>query len=439
MNKRPSTPSKAAKTVNYPNVLGTITGGPHLNLDVLQVAVATRPPAIPAGTPFDAMVLLQNAASIDVDAVIRLLVPEIDLTGHKGRFSTKLTKPIRIGLRPGEVGCANLPLLSAPQTAPGSGYKLQVEIQVEQKQRGATRVRDDKGGTPLVLEELSDSRQQDIKAVRGLSYSAATVGRVTGNKATLTASFEVRPAAISSLPQNQELKPAYITLWTMADYPDLEMLLEKANPITSVLLPHLNRGAVFFPLLKATQPRFEGAQFRLWAGECVAIAKLMTLVLETGVPKLAPGETAPQYPRWFSRLARLVVQNPQAASDIEALVGDSLYLDLVYDAALLGFSMLTTVTKEQFGSPDEVKTYVDQILQMLSGKGEPLDLTHAYLPLVLAGIICNTRVTMPQEQTRETISLLADAREKRAGELDSSNKFVFDLADDLIERALEHF
>ncbi len=433
MNKRASQSMKATKPVNYPDVLGAITNGQRLNLDPLQVAVATRPPAIHAGSAFDAIVLLQNTVDVDVDAVIRLLIPEMDLAGHRGRLSTKLVRPIRIGLRPGEVGCANMPILTTHQTAPGNSYKLQVEVQVEQKQRGGTHVRDANGGATLVFEELSEERQQDIKAMRGLNYSVATVGKAAGAKATLVATFEILPPEISGLPQ--DLKPAYITLWTAADYADESVLLERVQPLTSVLLPKLNRSNVFFPLLKATQPHFENAQVRLWAGEAVAIAKLLTFVLETGIPKTGEGG----YPRWFVKLCRLLNQNPQAAAQIDRLVADLLYLELIYDAAMLGFAMLMTVSKEPFGSSEEMIGYGNQLVASLTGKGEPLDLVRVYLPLVLAGLVVNTRVTMPQEQTRETISLIASAREKRANEEDSSNRFVFEFADDLIQRALEHF
>src|SRR5439155_3636316 len=139
------------------------------------------------------------------------------------------------------------------------------------------------GGIPLVFEELSEQRQQDIQAMQGLNYSVETVGKPVGSKALLVATFEILPPEVSALPQ--DLKPAYITLWTAADHADEAMLAERVQPITSILLPKLTRGTVFFPLLKATQPHFEAAQFRLWAGEAVAIAKLLTFVLERGIPK----------------------------------------------------------------------------------------------------------------------------------------------------------
>ena len=54
------------------------------------------------------------------------------------------------------------------------------------------------------------------------------------------------------------------------------MLAEKTQAITAAILPQLNRSNVFFPLVKTTQAHFENANFRLWAGEAVMIAKLLT-------------------------------------------------------------------------------------------------------------------------------------------------------------------
>lgn len=435
VSKRTTSSMKAVRPMNCPNVLGAITSGKLLNLDLLQIAVGTRPASVHAGAQFDALVLLQNASNIDMDAVIRLLVPEMDLSGLSGRITTKLVRPVRIGLRPAEVGCANMPVLTTVRATPGKDYKLQLEIQVEHKQRGAVRIRDEQGGPPLDFEPLSEERQRDLDTLQGPNYSIEMVGKVTNDKATLEASFEILPPAISALPQ--DLRPAYITLWTLADYPDDPALVEKAQPVASALLPRLTPANVFFPLLKATQPHFEAGRFRLWAGEAVAIAKLLTFVLAQGATP--SGDAEPVYPHWYTKLCQVAVQNPRAADSLEQLLAERLYLDLVWDAVMLGFNLLSDIATEQLGSQDEMVSYASQLTAALSGKGEPLDITQVYLPLVLAGLIVNTRVTLPHEQTRETISLLANARDKRAAEQDSSNKFIFDLLDDLIERALEHF
>src|SRR5262245_60584033 len=116
-----------------------MTDGKHLSVDVLQVAIAVRPASISAGKPFEAVIVFQNAANIDVDALTKIIVPESDSGGNRGRFSTKQTAPLRIGLRAGEVGYATVPIVSAHQTVPGANYALQIEILVEQKERGAAR------------------------------------------------------------------------------------------------------------------------------------------------------------------------------------------------------------------------------------------------------------------------------------------------------------
>jgi hypothetical protein len=39
----------------------------------------------------------------------------------------------------------------------------------------------------------------------------------------------------------------------------------------------------------------------------------------------------------------------------------------------------------------------------------------------------------------DTVQLLVSALEKRAAEKDDQNQFIFDMAEDLIQRAIEHF
>jgi len=163
------------------------------------------------------------------------------------------------------------------------------------------------------------------------------------------------------------------------------------------------------------------------------------VVLETGVPQAGPGQEKAPFPRWFAKLCRLLNKDPKLAADLNHLVTEAIYPDLVYDAVLLGFNMLTTVTKEKFGSHDEMVVYAEQLVASLTGKGEGLDILRAYLPLVLAGLLVNTRVVLPQEQPRETLNLLATAIEKRGGEQNQDNTFMFDMANDLVTRALENF
>jgi hypothetical protein len=112
---------------------------------------------------------------------------------------------------------------------------------------------------------------------------------------------------------------------------------------------------------------------------------------------------------------------------------------LIHDAAELGFTMLGTVTSERFGSSDKLDVYIESLVDAVRMPGTSLGFSRVYLPLVLAGLVANTRITMPQEKVIDTVNLLVRALEKRAAEKDDQNKFIFDMAEDLIQRATEHF
>lgn len=432
----------------YPDVLGTITNGQRLTLDPLQIAAAIHPDAISAGKSFEVIIVLQNTVEADVDAVVRPILPEKDLGGQAGRFTTKIVKPIRIGLRPGEVGYASLPTLVAHQTTPGKGYTVQIEIQVETKQRELVRVRNENGGTtyrPTKPNAHVDALRQLTYSVEAMLAKAAGVrlGGSSASKALLSVHFEVLPAAISALPT--ELKPEYVTLWSAADYvetpPELAVAFtdDVFKDETAVALSDSNRtqpanlngvlsqltpDQVFFPLLKLTQTYFEHAHYRLWAGEAVMVAKLLARVLENH-------DTG----RWIDTLTHMLAQQPEIAisPDVESVL-DRVYPDLIHDAAIQGFQTLTQSTGEDFGTHDEMVEYADGLVALLTGSGDPLDIIHAYLPLALAGLEANAHIVMSGEKPAQTVDLFASATQKRAAEENDNNQFIFEMARKLIGR-----
>jgi hypothetical protein len=418
VNKRASGTMGAAKGPNYPDVVGAITGGKRLAVDALFVAVGSRPSQVAVGQPFEILVLLQNAVNADVDAVLKLTIPD-------KRFSTTVTKPLRIGLVAGEVGYATLPVSSTGQAKPGA-YNVTIEVQVEQKSRGATRVRDANGGSHFNLSRLPTDRQDIFAALNGLSHAAQ--GKAGGNKATLAVPFEVTAGLGGT--SAQPTKPNYVSLWSASDYSPEAATQDRVASQFEAL--SINRTTLFFPILKTLQDRFEGAHFRLWAGEAVAIAKLMTLALETGLKNNGVGAESLGQQRWYAKLTTMLAQSPTSVQPIERTFTQALFSELLYDAAMLGFSLLINAVHEDFGSPEEMSSFAEGIVQSLSGYGDPLDLTHAYLPLVLGGIIATSRVPMPNEQQRETEVLISTACDNRSHQQNESNDFIFDMADTLL-------
>jgi hypothetical protein len=433
VNRRSTTTVPPAKAVNYPDVLGAITGNQRLSVNALQVATAIRPPSVSAGSQIEAVVLLQNTLNIDVDAVIHIILPDTDLSGARGRFSTHMTKPVRIGLRAGEVGYATFPVSVGHQVTPSPDYVLEVDISVEQKGRLPSPVRDSNGGIPFDIGSLSENRRHTFESISGLKYSIRPAAATTAIAAHVLAPFEVRSAAIAGLPT--ELKPNYIMLWSAEDFLDDDALVKKVKPVFDRMLPNLTHEKLFFLMLKATQHHFEGVGYRLWAGEAIAITKPLLHLIDIGVADSKNG----QYADWFLKLSKAILDDPMIAKDAEKVMTETLYFDLITASARLAFEHLAGALGEAVGSAEEIDDFIAKLIQALKQEGQFLNMARVYMPLVLGGIITNTQLVMPQEQVHETASMIAYALEKRAAERDDENAFVFDLANDLVSKALEHF
>ncbi len=414
------------ETVNLPDLLGAITGGERVNLDVVQCALGVRPSSTPAGKPFEAVLLLQNASDSDVDVTAHLKLPEADLSGRRNRFFTKRER-LLVGLRPAEVGYLTLPVSSSPETTPGEGYRLVMDLAVKRVGKDKPRrVRAPEGGGLFVETELPAETQDRIWQLQQMIFSVERAGR-TG----LTAPFEIM---LPTLGKVADFSPGWVSLWTMRDHVDERVLVERVQRQLDVLLPALKRDNVFFPLLDMIQTRFEQAGYYLLPGESVFIAKLMTLVLEMGVPPALADEPT-HYPAWFMRTCRILFDQPQAANNPGYLVSNLVFYELLRDAIHYGFTMVGTVTGENFGDEQEQEEYAAGVVEMLQDGG--IDFAHAYLPLVLGGLIASTRIVMPREIPRDTLWLAQKAREKRAPEQNEHNQPIFAMTDKLIDRALD--
>lgn len=414
------------EAVNLPDLLGAITGGERLNLDVVQCALAVRPSATPAGRPFLAVLLLQNASDIDVDVTARVRLPERDAANQRNRFFAQRER-LLVGLRPAEVGYLALPLSSSPNAKPGQGYRLVVELEVKRMDRQKPRrVRQPEGGGLFVETELTQEAQDRIWGLQQLIFSAERAGR-----SGVAVPFTVKPPEVGKVP---ELAAEWVSLWTLSDHVDERVLLERVREPLERALPQLRREVVFYPLLEAVQTRFKAGGYALKAGEAVYISKLLTLVVENGAAMAGEGESG-EAPAWLLRCCRVLLDRPEAANNVPYLTSQMIFHDVVRDAVRLGLTMVETVTGEHFGDAAEQEDYAEAVVRRLQEGG--LDFAHTYLPLVLGGLIANARVVMPKEQPRQTIYLLQKAREERASEADADNGPIFAMTDQLIERALD--
>jgi hypothetical protein len=414
---------------NYPDVLGAITNGARFNLDVVQFALAARPPQVAAGGTCELVLLAQNASDVEVDVLLQVELPDRDQAGQKNCFTAASTK-LRIGLRPAEAGYVSLPFTILSTTRPAPDHVAGVSLDVRRMSKlSPQRVRAVAGGGAFRVPELPEEAQNEMRALRGLPFSIDPGKK----KKYIQVPFNVLPPTIAGL---STPRADWISLWTMGDLADdVAVARQVAEPLRASL-QQFKRENVFMPLLKATQEHFGASGYPLLPPEAIFITKLLTLVIETAVAEPSTANPRPAWPRWYTRLGRLLAQDAALAGQIEPVVTRLIYPDLVYEAVLHGFGTVGAATREDFGTPDEMSEYAGGIVGALERR-QPLDMARAYLPLVMGGVIANARITMPREQIRDTVFMLSKALEKRRPEKNGDNAFIFELTDQLIEQALD--
>jgi hypothetical protein len=229
---------------------------------------------------------------------------------------------------------------------------------------------------------------------------------------------------------SSEPKPHYEALWTMNN---LEQELEKIRSMSREALRFANsftREQIHTPLLKHTKDIFGDVGMPLHPGEALFITKMLTYVLEDGL-SLEAGFSL-EGSRWFQQLCRLIAYNPSATQNLEALL-KLLYNDVVYDAVMLGFSMVDHDAKIDFGSEAERADHASKIVAALGGQ-IPMGLEHMYVPLILAGAILAPRLTVVSENPWHSLASLKEARDGRNSLAGTVFQEVFDILNNVIAK-----
>jgi hypothetical protein len=426
--------NKGDEPVNYPDLLGLITNGKRLNIDVIQCAISTRPPKISAGQSFEVLLLIQNATDAALDITVNIKLPDRDAANQKDRFVSKRSR-LLVGLHAAEVGYMHLPVACAPNTKPAHGYEIALEVKVDRhdKSQKPGRVRLPDGGGSMTLTALSADARSSIEQLHGLIWDVEG-----GKRNTIVGTFDVGPPGLASLTSPEV---GWSTLWTMADHLDDRALEARVRPHLEVIMPTLtDKQAMAMPLLQATNHWFNEAGYALQPVEAVYIAKIMTLVLtELSIPKPTKLNPNPEFPQWYRTLLHLLWQESGFRDYAVALVKDNLYPDLIADSIIYGFRMLSTVlADEDFGTDEEVREYAAEISHYLRDQMR-FDYHHVYLPLILAGVIANARVVFERENVRDTLNAISQAHDSRRAEQNSDNAFIGEILHKLIDRALDHF
>lgn len=419
------------QVVNYPDILGVITGGRRLNVDMIQCALTTRPGTVGAGQNFEVLFLVQNVSDVDIDVTIDMVLPDRDSEKKRSMFFSRSSR-LLVGLQPAEVGYVMLPAACSPKTSPSRYYNVAVDVKIERVNRSqkASRVRDVNGGSKVVLEDLNEKQVEEMRQLQALNWSADHRSMRNHVEAT----FEVTQRSLANL---RQFKPGWESIWTLDNYLDDYILTEKVREHLNVFLPGIKKEEIFKPLLIATQQRFEGV-YPLRVAEAIYITKLMVrFICDIPLPKPTHDNLRPEMPQWYKDLLRILFRESRLRDYPAAVVSDNLYPSLLQDSIMHAFDMLITVLKEDFGDRDERLSHAEDIVRNVK-LGRPLSFGQVYLPLILGGVIANARVTMPRENIRETLFALSKAKELRYPERNENNDFIFKLLDTLIDRELDH-
>lgn len=437
---------------NYPDVLGYITGGQRCNVNVAQLALAVRPRVVRAGRPFEAVLLVQNASDVNVDITATLTVPDQDARKQKGRFLSKKNH-LLVGVRPAEVGYVVLPLTSLPDTAVHDSYKIAMEVSVKPLKK-PTRIRLPEGGAEVATAYLREDSNASIQEMKKLLWSTS---KRFGLRDVLEASFGLLPGRLGQI---VDFQPGWVNLWHMSDFFDERLMIDQYGALMlNGVLPRLKKEFTLDLLTDATSQHFKAIGYKLQPLEALFIAKLLALVLEMA----APGEETFDYlghyifnaaqtlrraaseddrraplPRWCSRVLREITKDERLANTPAETVCEKAYDELLQDAIPHAFRMIRTVSGEEFGTEDEIEDYAARMVEMLH-QARSMDFTHAYMPLIIGGIIIHDRMIGANEDISASLRGMHDVLKMREPEMTDSNDVIFMLTKQMVNRSLQKF
>lgn len=423
--------------LELPDILGYITGGERCAAGHVQAAAAARPAVVPPGRPFELLVILQNAADAHVEAALTLHLPK--------NFAAPQPQLV-VSLSAGEVCCARFPVAARAGT-PDSEHKLGVEIETRAAGK-VERLRGAAGGALVTPAALPEALREQLEGLTPLRYAVAK--RLGRNLIDVPLSVSAHGSTHPVKPQ-----PESVSLWTLGELDERALLRRYAEPFKNRIIGQIRRQHSLMPLGQMTQKRFSEAGYPLKTVETLLIAKLLALILEYAAPTftghspldakhynlqplLTGSDKLEDAPRWFRGFLHTLGRHENALAQPLLAIMRLHYDDLLRDAVDLAFQLVETNTGENVGSEAEMADYRERILEALNNRGM-LRFAYVYMPLVLGGMTINERVTLENENFIESMRQMWAVLDERRAECDDDTLPVVDLAEQVVERALQTY
>lgn len=442
---------------NYPDVLGYLTGGDRLNVGVVQVALALEPQVVFAGRPFKAILLVQNAADVDVELHVTLHLPKADHAGLKRPFFTK-NNHILVGLRKAEVGYLVFHIGSLPDVAPYDAYPLTVEIDAQPNARPHRIRQQDAGGvfTEADIEPLESA--DHFERLSRLEYTVEKGGLLAKSVATTFSVLSSHQVA-----QLTDLKPAWVSLWTMRDFQhDLaDLLANYGTLLRDRTLPNLKRHKIYEPIRTAASAKFEAGGFALHDLEAQYLAKGLIATLERALltrpePEAFPGErryhvqhwlqhTPPAdyatltLPSWCEGMLRAIATNDHCAPYPGPVLANFALPYLMYDSVTYMAHQVQASAGTRPSDEARIQQFAEDAVAAICLGERPLTFRDAYLPLILGGVLATSDLVLPREDPSQTLPELEQVMHSRAATLTDADQAAYHLGTRVFESVMQRY
>ena len=402
-----------------PDVLGAITSARTVVGNTLQCAVGIFPQDAVLNQPVELLILLQSAIDRSMDVTVKVHVPLKDRDGRDLKFNLP-SATFQKNLEPLEVGVLHMPVYALEPTPPSQSYPVIVEFQVVPGPE-ATIVRPPAGGRPPSILGVSPFHLNVLRDVQ-FTANVRKPGQLMGMVKIVPGQF----------PLEKEVAQAkYESLWTTRVLQEEMQAIEEIKPQARQFSHTLTAPNVLVAIRNMTIEKFAGLNMPLHGGEATMIAKLLTYVLDDGL-ELEEGFSL-DGSRWFANLCHLMVGNPGIVSQPGPMF-DHLFPSIVYDAVLLGLSIVHTYLDVDVGDASERRSYAEEVRETFNGQ-RAMSLSYVYLPLVMAGITLNQRVSLREEILNENINQIKEAMQGRKALAGGGHNEIFELTEALIARA----
>ena len=416
MNKR--TPLN----LHYPDVLGQITGGPRINMEVVEVALGVYPKRAYLNQPVELVIVLQNMVNKKLQLKIAVRTPNND--PQDNIVIIEVGKPqVSFSLEAGEVGVLRMPIVGRPPTRPNKGLPVRVAIRYRVPE-DAEEVRPTGGGAPPSVLSASPFKLQVLRDIEFIAHK--------WNESTdiLTVDFGL---AGKTLPvENDDLKPRYETLWAQEGLRKEIQLARAKYPEARLIARPAPTGDLYGAFVAAVEDRFARRGLPLHPGESMAIAKMMTYTVEDA--PLREPDIALEQTRWFRALCQVLAANPDLTdAERNDVITREVFDSVLYDAVLVAFIVLENKVDEDLGDEAERLNYANRFMRWFAGYGDE-DLTFVYLPLVLGGLsIARLVRSSDYENAWDLHDQLTEALAGRIDLSTTTGIVIFDMLESLLD------